>query len=1147
MRAFPGILLLLSFGVGSLPAQSSTLNLSTDLVTLGIASANMVPNQPALDSGPLLESGVKYAASHKLASVVASTGAYYFLSGSTSSSGAHVLLSGATTALTIDLQGSDLYFSHPDKIGLFLSNLTNVTLQNFTIDYQQIGFTQALVTGVNAAQRQIQFTVQSGWQNPSALNALIPAGQAIAYVYVFRNGQPWAGYSRMPAVSPFTDSAVTLTSATATTTVATIRPGDVLVIEARAGSNGILASGLTGCTLRNIKIYSGGAGMRFIKSSSSLLEHVEVMPRPGTDRLMSTVADGFQPQQLGANNTIRLCRSIRTGDDGFSPVTWVFGSVQSVSGARSVQVQGDASTALNGNYPLPNGANVAFERASDGVILGSAVLVSQATATAIGGLPQVVLNFDRDLPANLTGTWVYSTDASWRGDNLIMERNAVEQQASFRGISVWGLMNATLRGNYVHRSSATGIHIVHQLRVGDWIVPPVVNLTVTNNVIDGTNTAGGENDNLTLAGIESLATTDTSTVMSLSPDQNLTLTSNFIANPGRSALWIGNVATALVDANYLFNPNDNPYSLVLGHPPTSTAAQAQQPLVVQTSQGITLGNNPIDQASGRAFVTDTSFKELAAYAPGATIRLSALNLGSIANPSVSLTDADGKSWRLTVTASATHTVDVQLPADVGLGGAVVSLKAVNGSYFGTLFVDNQDNIPAINQATFLVSPGATAVPSAGGTLSFLVTTQTGNAFTVTATDSFVTPGAGAIGTGVVTVAVGKNTGAARTAIIEIAGQSITLTQQGANDPAILTQPASQNVASGGTTLLSVAAPGAQSYQWFQNGTAVTGASNGVLAIADTQPANAGIYTAAITTASGNVTTDPAIVGVLTASKVIGAGSAIALDIPHPNGHIFDQVLLTGAAATITADPGKVTRTSFIDLSDDIVQVEFSGAGSLSMVLDGASGPAAPLNYNQPSVAYMKGHVGIVIAGADDTTNVSVFTVGRATANDPTGAFNILLAPGPTNVPANNGSSLFVGHSATVYDGFAGLSFVAISTANGKFGGLRASDGSFFATKGVTGVYAPGVQFQGPVFLGDLSAFSSATPAIIIGSSPDTRITGGSLQQTNGQPVKVAGLTQLKFTIGSDSGGNLLSAKTNQAVLLQDGVDVTSQVVVNPGP
>ena len=372
---------------------------------------------------------------------------------------------------------------------------------------------------------------------------------------------------------------------------------------------------------------------------------------------------------------------------------------------------------------------------------------------------------------------------------------------------------------------------------------------------------------------------------------------------------------------------------------------------------------------------------------------------------------------------------------------------------------------------------------------------------------------------------------------------VTFVGVSTTSPVIVTAPQSQAVAAGAPLSLTTAAGGvpAPTFQWQFDGANLAGATAATLAVANVQPANAGLYTMFVTNATGNATSDPAIVGVSTTSEVIGAGAVLQpTHIVHPNGNIFDQVLLTGAAETLTALPGQAARTSYIDLNNDIVQVEFSGAGTLSLVLDDSSGPALPVNYNQ-SQTYMKGHAGIVIAGADDTTNVSVFTVGRATAFDPTGAYNILLPVSATNNPANNGSPLFAGHASTAYDGVADIGFIAITSANGKFGGVRAANASCFAAQGYTGIYAPGVQFTGPVFIGDINASAAATPVFIIGSSPDTRVTGGDLLQANGQPVKVGGLTQLKFTDGSTSGGALLPAQPIQGRLTQNGVDVTSQL------
>jgi uncharacterized delta-60 repeat protein len=388
-------------------------------------------------------------------------------------------------------------------------------------------------------------------------------------------------------------------------------------------------------------------------------------------------------------------------------------------------------------------------------------------------------------------------------------------------------------------------------------------------------------------------------------------------------------------------------------------------------------------------------------------------------------------------------------------------------------------------------------------------------------------------------------------------QPISVTVDSTIQPLVVsTQPSSRTAAAGATVALSATASSnpVPSFQWFENGVPVVASTfvlsgataTSTLTVHNMQPAQTGIYFANLTGGGATATTSAAILGFTTIAKVAGAASVVGSDIRHPNGNVFDQALIGGVAAAVTADPGKVTRVSYLDLDDDIVQIEFAGAGTLSLVLDAATGPAKPVKYTQ-EVLYVKGHAGIVIAGANETTNVSVFSVGRLTAFDPTGAFDFLRAVSPTNNPANNGSPLFQGQASTAYGGVADLAFIAISSSNGKFGGVRTANASYFANQGFTGVYAPGVNFTGPLFIGDISAFGAATPTIVIGSSPDTRVTGGDLFQDNGRAVQVAGLTQLKFTFGGDSHGNPFSAKPNQARLEQNGTDVTGTIVVNPLP
>ena len=115
--------------------------------------------------------------------------------------------------------------------------------------------------------------------------------------------------------------------------------------------------------------------------------------------------------------------------------------------------------------------------------------------------------------------------------------------------------------------------------------------------------------------------------------------------------------------------------------------------------------------------------------------------------------------------------------------------------------------------------------------------------------------------------------------------------------------------------------------------------------------------------------------------VSGSGDIAGTNIQHPNGNIFDQVLLTGLSIKLQAKPGQITRVSFLDENDDIVQIEFSGNGKVTVTLDPTTfTPSANASkYNQPTVSYVKGRPTIKVEEADDGTFLSIFTVGRLNA------------------------------------------------------------------------------------------------------------------------------------------------------------------------
>ena len=84
MRPTPSGSLLLLLVVSWLPsnvsAQSSTLNMSRDLISNGIVTSNMQPNSSTLDACPLFEAAATYAAKNGITRLIADPGTYYFLS-----------------------------------------------------------------------------------------------------------------------------------------------------------------------------------------------------------------------------------------------------------------------------------------------------------------------------------------------------------------------------------------------------------------------------------------------------------------------------------------------------------------------------------------------------------------------------------------------------------------------------------------------------------------------------------------------------------------------------------------------------------------------------------------------------------------------------------------------------------------------------------------------------------------------------------------------------------------------------------------------------------------------------------------------------------------------------------------------------------
>ena len=247
--------------------------------------------------------------------------------------------------------------------------------------------------------------------------------------------------------------------------------------------------------------------------------------------------------------------------------------------------------------------------------------------------------------------------------------------------------------------------------------------------------------------------------------------------------------------------------------------------------------------------------------------------------------------------------------------------------------------------------------------------------------------------------------------------------------------------------------------------------------------------------------------------VDGSGVVVGENIRHPSGNVFDQVLLTGQYIKLKAKPNQITRVSFMDENEDIVQVEFSGNGTFTINLDPTTylPPALPPRYNQ-TVRYVTGKASIVIEGADSSTFFSIFTVGKINA------VNQTLFP-----------------RGQRYDAQADVKLVEVINSTG-FGGMQLSNAVFSGSTGKVGVDARDVPIAVRLTIGDIDASGDATPYLLFGkgsftvpaSNSGLRITGGDLYQSNrAQIVAISEAENPIFQGNVRSNGTEIRARTMQ--------------------
>ena len=528
---------------------ATTLNMSHDLVALGIAAHDMAPNVPTQDARPLFTASIQYARTHGVARITVDTGTYYFL---TSESDFYYLYLGSLSNLTIDLSGSTLYFKDAPLYGIGIGDSSGITLKNFETDYINAPYTHVQLTSMDANLRVLYYQTLGGWQDPVAFNTFNPLfGTPQLFAVPFRNGAPIPGTTRMAIAGPISGGALSLVQNNTPWTqpdalAATFQPGDVLVVIARGGGSPIQVYRSDNVTVSDVNVHgSSSVAVIMDTDSNSTVERVKVTPRPNGG-LIAANADGIMFNLSQRNNVVRNSYVTRTLDDGISMNGLNPAKVISQSGPRTV-------TVMRSFYNrFPNGTLMNFVDPVTGSEIPGAIIVSQvppdSSNVQFGG--QVELTFDQDLPTLPANAGVAFGSPTMRGAGSVVEDNVIDDLPFGRGIWIGGCVNLIVRRNLVQRTSNAGIMISNDTQA--FPGPPNHDVTIRDNRLLKTVDRPGARTPVASAAILVTTLIGNQNDFGEAPaNTNISIVNNFIADAGRSGIWVGEASGGTIQNNYI--------------------------------------------------------------------------------------------------------------------------------------------------------------------------------------------------------------------------------------------------------------------------------------------------------------------------------------------------------------------------------------------------------------------------------------------------------------------------------------------------------------------------------------------------------------------------------------------------------------------
>lgn len=497
--------------------------------------------------------------------------------------------------------------SNSSTYGLSLVLCNNVTIDGLTIDYTKTPYVQGIVSSIDTATGAVTFALEPGFTDPTTVptaeSTPIVAGGKI--LFFDANGM------QIPTLLDYPCSCCVITANSGGTytvipqggltmygrtgaeiTSTFMNPGAParVAIAARRWRHAVILDRSVACQLSNVTVYSSpqmGLSEQNGNGTSNSYTGCKVVPRPNTDRLLSSNADGFHSLGMSSGPQVQNCEIAYTGDDIMN-IHGLLSYVYSVDSSNLVtlgsQITPDLAAPttirfysqpyLKPKYDPANVGgdfNVAASPAPIGVTSSTDAQLKAVNksmpSNGFAGAFQTFLGYP---VAPLTRLTVDQNPGPtgadvWLGD-IAMKRSNIGAGASVqnnyfhdcfsRGIIISG-ENSTVSGNYLYNIGTCSISISPSIRFMEG--PYSRNMTVTGNIIENNGWTSNTciDPNTALIGAITVtgdALFGTRPHPRSAEHSNITITNNTIINSRNCGIFVTDVTTGTVSGNTIQNP-----------------------------------------------------------------------------------------------------------------------------------------------------------------------------------------------------------------------------------------------------------------------------------------------------------------------------------------------------------------------------------------------------------------------------------------------------------------------------------------------------------------------------------------------------------------------------------------------------------------